>query len=376
MQTQRVAAMLAALALLGLAACSKQEVPPEPVRAVRTMKVSDDNTRSSRDYAAEIRPRTESQLGFRVGGKLQSRPVNLGDTVRAGQVLAQLDPQDLQLGQASAQAALLAAQSSFIQADADLKRYRELRAKGFIGEAELERHDLAQKTAQAQLDQAKAQMSVQRNQTGYASLVADSAGVITAVSAEPGQVLAAGAPVVRLAHDGPRDAVFNVPEDRIGDFRALIGKTGSVTLQPWGGNEATPVTIHEVAAAADSTTRTFQVKADIGSAPLRLGQTATIRVSGGDRAGVIRLPLSALIELKGQSAVWLLDAAAGTVRQQVVSVSGADGNTVVVTGGLKAGDEVVTAGTHMLNPGQKVRRYVEPAPASAPAMTPAPAASH
>ena len=360
-------ALGAALLALSLAGCSKKEAAPEPVRAVRTQVVGLGSAASGQEFAAEIRARTESRLGFRVGGKLQSRPVNAGDTVRAGQVLAQLDPLDLRLGQDAAQAAVQAAQSSYDLAVADLKRYRDLREQGFIGAAELERRDSVAKSAKAQLDQAQAQLHVQRNQSAYTSLVADVSGVITAVEAEPGQVLAAGTPVLRLAADGPRDAVFSVPEDRVGAIRALIGKAGAATLQAWGSSDSQPVTIHEVAAAADPVTRTFQVKADIGKSSLRLGQTATVRVAGPARSDVIRLPLNAVLQNKGDTVVWLLDPQAMQVRAQPVQVGGADGNTVLISGGLKTGDEVVIAGTHVLTPEMKVKRYVEPGAAAAPA---------
>lgn len=376
-------ASLVSLSLFGLAGCSRKEAPPEPVRAVRTTTVSGSQTMASHEYAAEIRARTESRLGFRVGGKLQSRAVNLGEAVRHGQALAQLDAQDLRLGQDAARAAVAAAQTNLDQVSADYKRFKELRDQGFIGAAELERRDTAMKTARAQLDQAKAQAAVQGNQAGYATLVADAAGVVTAVEAEPGQVVSAGTPVVRLAHDGPRDAVFSVPEDRVGALRQLLGQAGAITLQPWGGGEPVKATVREVAAAADPVTRTFLVKADVGNAPVRLGQTASVKVSGQTVAGVIRLPLTAVAETKGQTVVWLFDRAQMTVRSQPVVVAGADGNTVVIRQGVKPGDEVVVAGTHVLTPGLKVKPFVEVAaaaprviPASASAAMPAPVASN
>jgi multidrug efflux system membrane fusion protein len=378
-------ASLVSLSVLGLAGCGRKEAPPEPVRAVRTTTASGSQTMASHEYAAEIRARTESRLGFRVGGKLQSRAVNLGDAVRPGQVLAQLDAQDLRLGQEAARAATAAAQTNLDQVSADYKRFKELRDQGFIGAAELERRETAVKTARAQLDQAKAQAAVQGNQAGYATLVADAAGVVTAVEAEPGQVVSAGTPVVRLAHDGPRDAVFSVPEDRVGALRQLLGQAGAITLQPWGGGEPVKATVREVAAAADPVTRTFLVKADVGNAPLRLGQTASVKVAGQAVAGVIRLPLTAVAEAKGQTVVWLLDRGQMTVRSQPVVVAGADGNTVVIRQGVKPGDEVVVAGTHVLTPGLKVKPFVElaaaapkviPASTSASAAMPAPVASN
>jgi RND family efflux transporter MFP subunit len=357
---------LAAAAVL-LAACSKTETAPEPIRAVRTMVVSTDAAGGSYEYAAEVRARTESRLGFRVGGKLIRRFVDAGATVKAGQVLAQLDPQDLRLGQDAARAALSAAQANYDQTAADYKRYKDLRDQGFISSADLERRDTALKAAAAQLEQAKAQASVQGNQTAYSTLVADANGVITGVDAEPGTVVAAGAPVVRLAQDGPRDVVFSVPEDKVNLVKALAGQPGRFKVRMWGSNETLPASIREVGAAADPVTRTFTVKADLGgdaSKAVRLGQTATMLVEMPKTVGVNKLPLSALKEEQGQTIVWVVDKSSMTVKPQKVQVAGADGNEAVIAGGLAPGQVVVTAGVHVLNPGQKVKFYADPAAAA------------
>lgn len=351
-----------------LAACAKNEAAPEPVRAVRTMTVSNDSAGGVSEYAAEVRARTESRLSFRVGGKLVKRNVDLGSTVKAGQVLAQLDPQDLRLGQDAARAALVAAQANFDQTAADFKRYKDLRDQGFISSAELERRDTALKAARAQLDQAKAQASVQGNQAAYSALVADASGVITGVDAEPGMVVGAGSPVLRLAHDGPRDVVFAVPEDKVSLIKALAGQPGRFKVRLWGGNsQPMPATIREVAAAADPVTRTFLVKADLGAEASRnvgLGQTATMLVEMPRTVGINKLPLSALKEEQGRTIVWVVDKQTMTVKAQPVQVAGADGNQAVVAGGLQPGQLVVTAGVHVLNPGQKVKLYVDPGAAS------------
>lgn len=351
---------LTLLAAALLSACSPKPVPSEPVRAVRTLKLGRGDIRPVIDYAAEVRARTETELGFRVGGKLVARPAELGQVVRAGQVLAQLDAQDLQLGWQAAQAAEAAARTRLDLAAADLRRYRALHEQGFIGAAELERLETAEQTARSQWEQARAQTQVQSHQAAYAALRADAPGVITAVEAEPGQVVAAGTPVVRLAHDGPRDAVFSVPETQVDAVRALTGRRGAVSLKAWGRDERWPVVVREVAAAADPVTRTFLVKADVGAADLRLGRTATVSIRQSDSSGVIRLPLAALVSWQGRDAVWLLDAATMSVKQQAVQVARTNGNQVVVGAGLTAGDEVITAGTHLLVAGQKVKRYVEP----------------
>ncbi len=348
-----------------LVACSPGEPPPAPVRAVRTMTVSAETAGGSYEYGAEVRARTESRLGFRVGGKIVRRSVNAGDTVKAGQVLAQLDPQDLRLGQDSARAGLVAAQANYDQAAADFKRFKELRDQGFISSAELERRDTALKSAQAQLDQARVQSSVQGNQAGYSTLVADVSGVITGVDAEPGMVVAAGAPVVRLAHDGPRDVVFNVPEDKVNLIKSLAGESDRLKVRLWGTRTETfPVKVREIAAAADPVTRTFTVKADLGTAPagvnLRLGQTATVVAELPKVTGITRLPISALREEQGRTTVWIVDKAKMTVSSQPIQLEGAEGNEAIVKGGLQPGQLVVTAGVHVLNPGQQVKLYVEP----------------
>jgi RND family efflux transporter MFP subunit len=370
----RFTLLISLLSAAVMAACTQAQPPTAPVRAVRTLTVSADSAGGTYEYAAEVRARTESRLGFRVGGKIVRRNVNVGDTVKAGQVLAQLDPQDLKLGQDAARAGLVAAQANYDQTAADFKRFKELRDQGFISSAELERRETALKSAQAQLDQARAQSSVQGNQAGYATLVADAGGVITAVDAEPGMVVASGAPVVRLAHDGPRDVVFNVPEDKVNLIKALAAQPGRISVRLWGASQETlPARIREIAAAADPVTRTFAVKADLGQTPanlVRLGQTATIVADMPKVAGVNKLPLSALREEQGKTAVWVVDKASMTVASQVVQVAGAEGNEAVVTSGLKPGQLVVTAGVHALNPGQQVKLYVDPgAPPVAAAST-------
>ncbi|HEY0956068.1 MAG TPA: efflux RND transporter periplasmic adaptor subunit [Roseateles sp.] len=358
-----VAALLTAL----LTGCGKQSAAPEPERAVRTQLVSAGSASASHEYAAEVKARVESRLSFRVPGKLLTRTVNLGDPVKPGQVLARIDARDLKLAQAAATAAVAAARTNRDQAGADYKRFVDLQRQGFISAAELERRDSAFKAAQAQLEQAKAQADVQVNQAGYAELVADGAGVVTGVEAEPGQVLAAGTPVVRVALDGPRDVVFAVPEDQIARVKAAGSQPGALKVRLWGGTETFPLKLREVAAAADPVTRTFLIKADAGKLDVKVGQSATVVLQLPSVPGVVKLPLSAVLQQAGKTSVWLLDAASMTVKAVPVQVGGADGNEVVIAGGLAAGQEVVVAGVHVLNPGQKVKRYVPPRTTAAPA---------
>jgi len=161
-----------------------------------------------------------------------------------------------------------------------------------------------------------------------------------------------------LAQDGPRDAIFSVPEDMAPTMRALLGKRGAVKVRRWGTQEWLPATVREVAAAADALTRTFLVKADVGQGAYELGQTATVALSTPVRfAAGLRMPLQALVELDGRSAVWVLDGSSMTVKPQPVITADVSGNVIVVAQGLKPGQEIVTAGVHVLKPGQKVKRY-------------------
>jgi membrane fusion protein, multidrug efflux system len=360
---------------LALVACSPKPAVPEPVRAVRIMTVSADAAGGVKEFAGEgggrreRKPgsrvaekiyhfaRTEARLGFRVAGKMTARLAEVGQRVRLGQPLAQLDPADLKLQQESAQAALRAAKATYDFAAADFKRYEELRAQGFISAMDLERRESALKAQRAQFEQAKAQADVQGNLAAYAVLTAPGSGIVTATEAEVGAVLAAGAPVLRLAYDGPRDVAFAVPEDAVDGIRALLGRRDALRVRAWGQAAMLPATVREVAAAADPATRTFLVRADVGQAALQLGQTMTVLIDLPRRDAAARLPLTAVMRQQGQTAVWVLDPASMTVKVQPIAVAGADGNSVMVASGLQPGQQVVTAGVHTLTPGQKVKLY-------------------
>lgn len=354
--------LVSTVALL-LTACSKPEAPQEPIRSVKLLKVSSGMVRGQSEYAGEIRARTESRLGFRVGGKLTQRPAEVGQRVVAGQLLAQLDAQDFILSSQAAQAQVSAAQTQRDLAAADLKRYTDLKNQGFVSGAEIERRQASLQAAEASLRQARAQGSVQGNQAGYARLVADGAGVVLSVEAEVGQVVAAGTPVVRLARDGSRDVVIAVPEDKLASVRS--GQVAQVRLWSAGtpGQAPLEATVREVAASADPVTRTFQVKLSLpAGANAPLGATATVvlsAVAGAPEA--IKLPTSALVRApggaKGETAVWVFDPATHTVVLRPVVVGAADGNDLLISTGLKDGEEVVAAGVHVLSPGQKVTRF-------------------
>ncbi len=348
-----------------LVACSKPPVSEEPIRAVKVMTVGLAATQAGLEYAAEVRPRVESRLGFRVGGKLTARSAELGQRVKAGQVLAQLDPQDLKLATDAARAQVAAAQTNRDLAAADFKRYQVLKEQNFISGAELERRESSLKAAQAQLESAQAQFAAQGNQSAYANLVSDVSGVVTAVLAERGQVVAAGAAVLQVAQDGARDVVFAVPEDKLATLK--LGSDAQVKV--WASNTVLTGKVREIAASADPATRTFTVRVALAAKDdLALGSTVSVLPASLQHTGVpvIKLPTSALRQQGQNSAVWVLDTASMTVKSQIVQIATADGNEVVVMGGLMPGAQVVTAGVHVLSPGQKVMLYKEK---MAPALT-------
>lgn len=352
----RFVGVLSITLALCLAACSKPEPTVAPIRAVKIMTVGEQPMQSGAEFAGEVRARVESRLSFRVGGKLTARPVDLGQRVKAGQLLAQLDPQDYRLAADAARAQLVAATSQRDLASADYQRFKSLKEQNFISGAELERREAVLKAADAQMEQASATSNNQRNQAAYTRLLADVDGVITAVEAEPGQVLAAGSAVLRLAQDGPRDVVFVVPEDKV----SIIRPGSGVTVRAWPANTSWSGVVREVAASADPVTRTFAVKVALpANSELALGSTVSVLPKALDRSGVpvIKLPTSALLQSGQSTVVWVLEPANMTVRQQPVQVLTADGNEVVIASGLQPGTRVVTAGVHVLSPGQQVSVY-------------------
>ncbi len=346
------------------AGCSKPVEKTEDIRPVRTLTVAPAAGESTAELSGEVVPRYESRIGFRVGGKIIARKVEVGSAVKRGQVLMQLDPSDLQLSQAQAKAAVASAESSLTLARADLERYRELHAKNFVSQAVLDAKEAAFKAANSGHEQALAGLKVQSNQSGYATLVADADGVVTALDAEVGQVVAAGAPVVRVARSGDIEVRVSIPEDQV----AALRQVSSVTVRTWA-NPAQPLEgrIREVAPAADPATRTFAAKIALpkpGDA-VRLGMSATVAFAA-PTPPAIRLPLTALYNDKDQTSVWVVEN--DKVRRVAVQVAGATGNELRVAAGLNPGQTVVTAGVNLLREGQKVSilgQLAQPAPAGA-----------
>ena len=354
-------ALSASVLVLG---CSKPAAVEEPVRAVKTITVGADDFAVQSEYTGEIRAQLESRLAFRVGGKMVARQAELGQQVKAGQVLARLDPQDYQLAVDAARAQTAAAKTNRDLAAAELERYKDLRKQNFISSAEMDKREATLSSSQSQFEQAQSQLNAQLNQAGYALLKADVAGVLTAVEAEAGQVVTPGMTVFKIAADGARDVVFSVPDARLGAMRVGL----PVKVLVWPINTPLEAKVREVAASADPTTRTYQVKASLnaGQKPPALGATVTVTVAGlladqARRLPVIKLPIAALRKEGQGISVWVLEPASMTVRAQDVQVATADGNLAVITAGLAPGMQVVTAGVHVLTPGQKVRLYQPPA---------------
>lgn len=353
-----VAAMAAALV-----GCSKPQPTEEPVRAVKVLTVGLDTFQAGSEFAGEVRAQVEARLAFRVGGKIISRQAELGQRVKAGQVLAQLDPQDYKLAVDAAQSQTAAASTNRDLAAADFKRYKNLREDNFISAAELERREATLKAAQAQWEQAQSQLMTQRNQASYAVLLANVDGVVTAVEAEVGQVVEAGTPVLRIAADGARDAVFAVPEDRLASLQPGL----AMRVKVWPNQTELSGVVREVSASADPVTRTFQVKLALNPKQTLPALGATVNVASIASAGhglqgqqVIKLPTSALRQEGQDTAVWVLETSSMTLRSQVVKITTVDGNEAVVAAGLAPGMQVVSAGVHVLSAGQKVTLYQPP----------------
>ncbi|BDT59019.1 hemolysin secretion protein D [Massilia varians] len=347
------AACAAPLLLVLLAGCGKEAAKTEDVRPVRAIELVASSGGEQVEFSGDVRARYESRLGFRVGGKIVERRVDVGAIVKDGQVLMRLDPQDLRLAEAQARATLRAAETERDLAQADYKRHQNLRAQNFVSQAVLDAKQAALRAAQANVDAARAGFRGQSNQAGYANLESDTDGVVTAVDAEVGQVVAAGAPVVRVARTDEKEVVIGIPEDRVEALR----QASKVNVRLWARrDEAIPGTIREVSPVADPATRTYTVKVAIPArADVRLGMTATVEMTtaGTANASALRVPLSALVQDKGVTSVWVVEQ--GAVQLRKVEVAGQSGNDILLSGGVQPGQTVVTAGVHLLKPGQKVR---------------------
>jgi RND family efflux transporter MFP subunit len=337
---------------LTLAACHKPAEKTEDIRPVRVVTAALEGAELQTEFSGEIRAKVESRLGFRVPGKIIARKVDAGTVVKRGQVLMQLDPQDLLLGQAQAKAGLMAAESSRDLAKAEYKRYQELREKNFVAQAVLDAKETAYKAAQASYEQAKAGLSNQSNLASYSTLVSDVDGVVTGIDAEVGQVVAAGTPVVRVAKAGELDMVIGIPEDRINSIRQMK----DVNVRLWANKDEVIVAkLRELSPIADPVTRTFTAKLALpaNANGIKLGMTANASFGMKNPHAMIRLPLTALFQDKAASSVWVVENDA--VRLVPVQVGSTIDEDVLIASGLTPGQSVVTAGVNLLKPGQKVK---------------------
>lgn len=346
------AAVLAMAGALFLSACSKPVEKTEDVRPVRVVRLAADNVEAVAEFPGEVRARVESRLGFRVGGKIVARKVDVGMPVKRGQLLMQLDPQDLQLAQAQANAGLKAAEGNRDLARAELKRYQELREKNFVSQAVLDGKETAFKAAQASYEQALAAYRNQSNQAGYTSLISDVDGVVTSVDAEVGQVVAAGSPVVRVAQAGEKEIVIGIPEDKVETMRRIT----DVRVRTWAKpNDSFPGKLREMSPVADPATRTYMAKISIPNTPddIKLGMTAYVAFAARTKNPMIKLPLTALFQDKAATSVWVVEN--GAVKLVPIQIAGTAGNDILVANGITPGQTIVTAGVNLLKPGQKVK---------------------
>jgi len=294
--------LLSAFALAVLTACSRPATVAEAPRPVVVQKLALSSVSAGALYSGEVRARYESDLAFRIAGKVVERKVDVGAAVKPGQVLARLDPADAGLNAEAARAQLAAARNEYAFAKAEVERYRDLVGKNFVSRSVLDAKESSFTSAAARVEQARAQAAVAGNQTGYTSLVADQAGVITAVNVEVGQVVKDSAVVMKLARDGEREVLIAVPESRIGALRAIE----HIEIRLWSQPDvALKGKVREIAPSADAATRTYAVRVSIlnpGSA-VQLGMTANVILPDADAAaGALLVPASAVFEHQGGSA--------------------------------------------------------------------------
>jgi multidrug efflux system membrane fusion protein len=331
-----------------LAGCGKETAPAAKIeRPALTQVVGAFAPDSGNVYSGEIRARYETQLGFRVGGKIIERLVDAGAQVKAGQVLMRLDPGDAGLQASSAEA-------QFQLAEAEAKRYRELRDKGFVSQSALDAKETALKAAAAQAGLA-------RNQAAYTTLRADHAGVIAATLAEAGQVVAAGQAVLRLAQHGEREVAIAIPEAQLDGLK--IGAPAEISLWARDGETARFAGhLRELAPAADPVSRTYpaRVALDNAAAGLALGMTARVRfgapsTSSGQAGGSsFIVPLTAIFQQGDKPAVWIV-APDRSISLRPVQIAAYRNDGAVIAAGLASGERIVSAGVHKLSAGEKIR---------------------
>lgn len=346
------------LTSLALAACGDGHVsdPRTEIPLVRASIVQQ-TPGASRSFTGVVGARVQSDLGFRVQGKVIERLVDVGQTVKRGQPLMRIDPIDLGLQARSQRQLVDAAQARATQTADDEARYRSLVAAGAVSASTYEQLKAAADAARAQLTDAKAQADLASNAVGYAVLVADADGVIVETLAEPGQVVSAGQIVVRLAHAGPREAVVQLPET----LRPAAGSIAQATLYG-AGKKAVPATLRQISDSADRLTRTYEARYVLGGAlaDAPLGATVTIDLprpagEGGQHEAALEVPAGAVFDPGTGTGVWTIEGAPAHASWHKVRVTALGTDTVTVIGDLREGERVVALGAHLLHDGEKVR---------------------
>jgi RND family efflux transporter MFP subunit len=335
---------------VGLSACDQTEADPrlEPplVRVATVQPVAP----SERAFTGVISARIQSNLGFRVGGKIIERLVDTGQSVKLGQPLMKLDRADLDLAIAARDKDVEAARATAVQARADEARYRKLLADGWATHQRYEQAKSALDNAEAQLAAAEANAQVARNEGDYSVLLADADGVIVETLGEPGQVVAAGQIVIRLAHTGPREATVNLPEA----IRPAIGSEAEASV--YGGDGRSKAHLRQLSDSADAQTRTYEARyvLDGAAAAAPLGATVTIWLKRQASQPEVQVPLGAVLDDGGKTGVWVFDSAASTVHFRPVKLVRVTSETAVVSG-LNSGDAIVSLGAQLLHEGTRVR---------------------
>ena len=350
----KVAALASAVAgIMVVSGCSSHAAAPEAPRSALVAHPQSSDAVNAEVYSGDVHARYESQLGFRVNGKIKARLVDVGAHVRSGEPLAELDPLDLKLQAASAQATLTAARASRDLAQSEYNRYRALLEKHFVSQTQVDTQANALKAAQAQVSQAEAALAVAQNQAEYTVLRADHDGVITTIHAEAGQVVAAGQAVATLARDGAIEVEIAVPENRIADY----APGQPVLIESWADTgHRMAGRLREISPEADRMTRTYRVRVSLAEneTPPKLGQTARVYFANAAQAAQQVIPLSALYEQGGKPAVWLVDPKTHQVHLAPVAVAAYREQGVVLAGGVEPQQWIVTAGVHKLRDGEAI----------------------
>lgn len=349
--------LLTALAGLILIGCEQAPPPPRQPRPALVVIAGDRFDAAPTVLIGEIKPRYESAQGFRINGKIVRRFVEIGSLVSKGQVLAQLDNQDTELSAKASQARVQAAKADQALALAELDRLEKLYQRKFISRQAIDIKEAKYQSAAALVEQTVAEAAVSINQSAYTELRAERDGVVTEIRAEPGQVVAAGETIARIAVPGSMEVEVSVPESRMRSIEAILTADVRLWAEP---NRTYQGKIREIAPAADSVTRTFQIRIALAEEPsnhLRLGMTAAVIFKEYGHRDFL-LPLPAVSEYAGNTVVWVVSPETDRVFPRIVQTGMYREDGVVVTQGLQEGDKVVAAGVHTLLPGQTVRPQV------------------